>query len=53
VELGRVVARDRDIFASAAWLHDIGYTPALIDTGFQPPDAARFLRCHGLSRARR
>ncbi len=28
----------------AAWLHDIGYAPELVDTGFHPLDGARFLR---------
>ena len=30
----------------AAWLHDIGYSPALVKTGFHPLDGARFLRDH-------
>ena len=29
---------------AAAWLHDIGYSPALAATGFHPLDGARFLR---------
>lgn len=29
---------------SAAWLHDIGYAPAVADTGFHPLDGARYLR---------
>jgi len=29
---------------AAAWLHDIGYTPALVVTGFHPLDGARYLR---------
>lgn len=29
---------------SAAWLHDIGYAPAVQDTGFHPLDGARYLR---------
>jgi HD superfamily phosphodiesterase len=33
-----------DVLASAAWLHDIGYGPALVETGFHPLDGARFLR---------
>lgn len=33
-----------DILVAAAWLHDIGYAPDLIDTGFHPIDGARFLR---------
>jgi hypothetical protein len=34
----------------AAWLHDIGYTPALGVTGFHPLDGARFLVAAGVSR---
>ena len=33
-----------DVLVAAAWLHDIGYAPDLIDTGFHPVDGARFLR---------
>ena len=32
---------------SAAWLHDIGYAPAVQATGFHPLDAARYLAAHG------
>jgi hypothetical protein len=32
-----------DLLEAAAWLHDIGYSPELIDTGFHPLDGARFL----------
>ena len=28
----------------AAWLHDVGYAPAVVDTGFHPLDGARYLR---------
>jgi putative nucleotidyltransferase with HDIG domain len=38
---------DADILVSAAWLHDIGYVPALRDTGFHPLDGARYLNRHG------
>jgi putative nucleotidyltransferase with HDIG domain len=34
----------RDVLVVAAWLHDIGYAPDLVDTGFHPIDGARFLR---------
>jgi hypothetical protein len=33
----------------AAWLHDIGYAPALRDTGFHPLDGARWLTGAGWS----
>ena len=32
---------------AAAWLHDIGYAPGLIQTGFHPIDGARHLRATG------
>ncbi len=31
----------------AAWLHDVGYGPAQVDTGLHPLDGARFLRAQG------
>jgi putative nucleotidyltransferase with HDIG domain len=39
----------RDTLTTAAWLHDIGYAPALARTGFHPLDGARFLRGDGWS----
>lgn len=35
---------DRETLLTAAWLHDIGYAPAIADTGFHPLDGARYLR---------
>lgn len=37
-----------DDLVTAAWLHDIGYAPDLVETGFHPLDGARFLREMGL-----
>ncbi|MEU8436070.1 HD domain-containing protein [Streptomyces sp. NPDC029216] len=34
---------ERELLVAAAWLHDIGYAPALRDTGFHPLDGARYL----------
>jgi hypothetical protein len=31
-----------------AWLHDIGYAPELVQTGFHPLDGARYLRSVGV-----
>ena len=36
-----VEPQDRDLLQAAAWLHDIGYAPAAVDTGFHPLDGAR------------
>ena len=35
---------DVALLLAAAWLHDIGYSAAVTDTGFHPLDGARFLR---------
>ena len=35
---------DADLLEAAAILHDIGYAPRLVGTGFHPLDGARFLR---------
>lgn len=32
---------------AAAWLHDIGYAPGLVVSGFHPVDGARFVRSRG------
>jgi hypothetical protein len=37
-----------DDFVAAAWLHDVGYAPGLVETGFHPLDGARFLRREGV-----
>jgi hypothetical protein len=33
-----------DDLVAAAWLHDIGYAPQLVQSGFHPLDGARYLR---------
>ena len=40
---------DAGVLIAAAWLHDIGYTPAIASggTGFHPLDGARYLRDTG------
>jgi hypothetical protein len=37
-----------DDLVAAAWLHDVGYAPDLVRSGFHPPDGARFLRRTGV-----
>ncbi len=38
---------DRELLIAAAYLHDVGYAPALAVTGFHPLDGARWIRDHG------
>lgn len=42
--VAHIVRDDADLLICAAWLHDIGYAPNLVDTGFHPLDGARYLR---------
>jgi hypothetical protein len=46
-EVSRDLSLD-DALVAAAWLHDIGYAPGVVDTGFHPLDGARFLRRSGV-----
>lgn len=48
VELAMTVsADDRPVLIAAAWLHDIGYAPAVRETGFHPLDGGLYLRGKG------
>jgi putative nucleotidyltransferase with HDIG domain len=38
-----VPPEDRETLIAAAWLHDIGYSEALVETGFHPLDGAAYL----------
>jgi HD domain len=38
------------VIVDAAWLHDIGYSPAVSSSGFHPLDGARWLRAEGFSK---
>lgn len=42
-----VESQDGDTLVMAAWLHDIGYAPAIGHTRFHPLDGARHLRATG------
>jgi hypothetical protein len=42
--LAPILGDDAELIEAAAWLHDIGYSPELGDTGFHPLDGARYLR---------
>ena len=39
---------ERSFVVAAAWLHDIGYAPAVSDTGLHALDGARYLRALGV-----
>ncbi|MGW0980308.1 HD domain-containing protein [Streptomyces xiamenensis] len=42
--LAPILGDDAELLEAAAVLHDIGYAPALVSTGFHPLDGARYLR---------
>jgi len=44
---GEFTAPQATILIAAAWLHDVGYAPAVAATGFQPLDGAHYLRGQG------
>jgi HD domain len=41
---------ERDVLVAAAYLHDLGYSPSLVETGLHPLDGARHLRALGHER---
>ena len=45
---GVLPVEDRVALVAAAYLHDVGYTPALRVTGLHPLDGARWLRSRGV-----
>jgi hypothetical protein len=46
--LVQILDGDAELVEAAAWVHDIGYSPELAETGFHPLDGARYLRdMHG------
>jgi hypothetical protein len=47
VSITLATSDEADALVSAAWLHDIGYAPAVQATGFHPLDGARYLAAHG------
>ncbi|WP_432945848.1 HD domain-containing protein [Kribbella sp. CA-253562] len=42
--LDSMLGEDAELIEIAAWLHDVGYSPSLVRTGFHPLDGARYLR---------
>jgi hypothetical protein len=42
--LAPILGDKADLLETAAWLHDIGYSPQIAATGFHPLDGARYLR---------
>ncbi|MFI6263131.1 HD domain-containing protein [Micromonospora sp. NPDC051006] len=47
--LGVLPNVDVEILSASAWLHDIGYSPRISDTGFHALDGARWLLREGFS----
>ena len=45
--VGALPAAPATTLVAAAWLHDIGYAPEVVVTGFHPLDGARYLRGRG------
>ncbi|MFC5725041.1 HD domain-containing protein [Streptomyces gamaensis] len=45
--LAPILGDHADVLVTAAVLHDTGYSPTLVSTGFHPLDGARYLRGHG------
>jgi hypothetical protein len=48
-EIAPSITGSDDTLVCAAWLHEIGYAPSLVVTGFHPLDGARFLARAGAS----
>ena len=44
-----VAAADQEVLVAAAWLHDVGYSAAAVDTGFHSVDGARLVESRGWS----
>jgi hypothetical protein len=45
--ISTIARLDGESLICAAWLHDIGYSPQLLQTGFHPLDGARHLKSTG------
>lgn len=45
--VGAIIAAPAATLVATAWLHDIGYAPAVATTGFHPLDGARYLQRQG------
>lgn len=46
--LRRLAGSDAELLEAAAFVHDIGYAPDLVDTGFHPIDGANYLARIGM-----
>lgn len=49
----QIPSLDYGALVPAAFLHDVGYAPMLVDTGFHPVDGARWLAAQGEHRLAR
>lgn len=50
--LAPILGDDAELVHAAAILHDIGYSPSLVDTQLHPLDGARYLRHHAQANER-
>lgn len=46
-ELATALGPEGDVLRAAAWLHDVGYAPQLVNLSFHPLDGARHIRSEG------
>ncbi|WP_167402560.1 HD domain-containing protein [Micromonospora viridifaciens] len=47
--LSPLVGPDSDLLVASAWLHDVGYAPGIIETGFHSLDGARWALQNGFN----
>ncbi|MGC5019398.1 HD domain-containing protein [Micromonospora sp. DT47] len=47
--VGPRLTDDIEVLVAAAWVHDIGYAPEIVSTGFHSLDGARWLLAQGFS----
>ncbi|MCD2193583.1 HD domain-containing protein [Actinomycetospora endophytica] len=47
--IGRELGEDGRLLEATAWVHDVGYAPSTMVTGFHPLDGARYLLAHSVS----
>ncbi|MFC0005526.1 HD domain-containing protein [Micromonospora siamensis] len=46
-QVAPLMEADAEMLVAAAWLHDVGYAPGVVETGFHALDGARWLQREG------